>query len=60
MKTIMMLNIWRLLPDMYIIIAFMGICLEGESASSHAFLSLRASVSAEVRVEEVEAACCCC
>ena len=48
MNTIMMLNIWRLLPDMYIIIAFMGRALAGARASSQDFLSLRVSVSSVV------------
>lgn len=43
-----MLKIWRELPDMYIIIAFMGRALAGARASSQDFLSLRVSVSARV------------
>lgn len=57
MKTIIMLNIWSVLPDMYIIIAFMGSALAGAKASSHDFLSLSWSVSAAVgglRVESLE------
>ncbi len=50
-QTIMMLKIWSELPDMYIMMAFMGSCLAGAKATSHAFLSLRVSVSsAEGRV----------
>ena len=48
MKTIIMLKICNELPDMYIIIAFMGRALAGARASSHDFLSLRVSVSAVV------------
>ena len=48
MKTIMILNICSELPDMYIMIAFMGSCLAGASASSHDFLSFRVSVSSVV------------
>ena len=44
----MMLNICRELPDMYIMIAFMGKALAGAKASSQAFLSLSVSVSAVV------------
>jgi hypothetical protein len=51
MKTIMMLKICKLLPDMYIMIAFMGSCFEGASAISQAFFSLSASVSAALRSE---------
>ena len=43
-----MLNICRLLPDMYIIIAFMGRALAGARASSQDFFTLRVSVSAVV------------
>ena len=43
-----MLKICSELPDMYIIIAFMGRALAGARASSHDFLSLRVSVSAVV------------
>ena len=48
MKTIMMLNICSELPDMYIMIAFMGKALAGARASSHDFFSFRVSVSAVV------------
>ena len=48
MKTIIMLKIWSELPDMYIIIAFMGRALAGARASSQDFFSLRVSVSARV------------
>ena len=48
MKTIMMLKICSELPDMYIIIAFMGSALAGAKATSHDFLSLRVSVSVVV------------
>lgn len=40
MKTIMMLKIWRPLPVMYMPMAFMGSCLAGARANSHAFFSL--------------------
>ena len=43
-----MLKICNELPDMYIIIAFMGRALAGARASSHDFLTLRMSVSAVV------------
>lgn len=43
-----MLNICKELPDMYIIIAFMGRALAGARASSQDFFSLRVSVSARV------------
>ena len=43
-----MLKICKELPDMYIIIAFIGRALAGARASSHDFLSLRVSVSAVV------------
>ncbi len=43
-----MLKIWSELPDMYIIIAFMGRALAGARASSQDFFSLRVSVSARV------------
>lgn len=62
----MMLNICRLLLDIYIMIAFIGICFEGARASSHAFFNLRASVSAafaegeEGEVAAVVVCCCCC
>lgn len=48
MKTIMMLKIWRELPDMYIMIAFMGSAFAGARASSHDFLILSVSVSSGV------------
>ena len=43
-----MLKICSELPDMYIIIAFMGRALAGARANSHDFLSLSVSVSAVV------------
>lgn len=43
-----MLKICNELPDMYIMIAFMGRALAGASANSHDFLSLSVSVSAVV------------
>ncbi len=48
MKTIMMLKICRLLPDMYIITAFMGSALAGAMAISHAFFTFKVSVSSVV------------
>ena len=48
MKTIIMLNICSELPDMYIMIAFMGRALAGARASSQDFFSLSVSVSAVV------------
>ena len=48
MKTIMMLNICSVLPDMYIMIAFMGKALAGARASSQDFFSFSVSVSAVV------------
>lgn len=48
MKTIMMLKICRLLPVMYMPIAFMGSCFAGARASSQAFLSFRLSISSGV------------
>jgi hypothetical protein len=48
MKTIMILKIWSELPDMYIMIAFIGSCLAGARASSHDFLSFSVSVSSIV------------
>lgn len=48
MKTIMMLNICSEFPDMYIMIAFIGIDFAGAIANSHAFLSLSVSVSSVV------------
>ena len=44
-NTIIMLKICSELPDMYIMMAFMGICLAGARATSQDFLSLRVSVS---------------
>ena len=44
-KTIMMLKICKLLPVMYIPIAFIGNCLAGAMASSHAFFNLSVSIS---------------
>ena len=43
-----MLNICKVLPDMYIMIAFMGKALAGARASSQDFFSLSMSVSAVV------------
>ncbi len=48
MNTIMILKIWRLLPDMYIMMAFMGRALAGARASSHDFFILSVSVSSGV------------
>lgn len=48
MKTIMMLKICSELPDMYIMMAFIGSALAGASASSHAFLIFSVSVSSGV------------
>ena len=48
MNTIMILKIWRLLPDMYIMMAFMGSDFTGARAISHDFLSFRVSVSSGV------------
>lgn len=45
MNTIMILKIWSELPDMYIMMAFMGRDLAGARATSHDFLSLSVSVS---------------
>lgn len=50
MNTIIMLKICRLLPDMYIITAFMGSALAGAMAISHAFLTFSVSVSSTVDV----------
>lgn len=50
MTVIMMEKIWSVLPDMYIIIAFIGIDFAGARASSHAFLRNRSSVSVGVGV----------
>ena len=44
----MMLNICNELPDMYIMMAFMGSCFAGAMASSQDFLIFRVSVSAVV------------
>lgn len=44
-----MLNICRELPDIYIMIAVIGNCLTGASATSHAFLSFSVSISVAVR-----------
>jgi hypothetical protein len=55
--TIMILKIWRELPDMYIIIAFMGMDFAGAKATSQAFFSLRRAVSCGVggmRVDSLE------
>ena len=54
MKTIMMLKICSVLPDMYIMIAFMGNALAGARASSQDFFSFRVSVSAVVGGLRVE------
>lgn len=43
-----MLKIWRELPDMYIIIAFIGRDFAGAKAISQDFFSLRVLVSARV------------
>lgn len=48
MKTIMMEKIWSELPDMYIMIAFMGSCFAGARATSQDFLTFRMSVSSGV------------
>lgn len=48
MNTIMILNICSVLPDMYIIIAFIGRALAGAKAISQDFLILSWSVSATV------------
>lgn len=58
MNTIMMLKICRELPDMYIMIAFMGSCLAGARAISQDFLSLSVSVSSGVGA--LRGCCCCC
>ena len=67
MNTIIMLNICSVLPDMYIMIAFMGRALAGARAISQDFFSLSVSVSAVVGglrvgvLDEVVARCCeCC
>ena len=46
MKTIIMLNICSVLPDMYIMIAFMGKALAGARASSQDFFSFSGGVAA--------------
>jgi hypothetical protein len=48
MNTIMMEKICNPLPVMYMPIAFIGSCLAGPIASSHAFLTLSVSVSSGV------------
>jgi len=48
MPTIMILKICKEFPDMYIMIAVIGNCFTGAKATSHAFLSLRVSISAVV------------
>ena len=58
MNTIMMLKIWSELPDMYIMMAFIGSCLAGARAISQDFLSLRVSVSSGVGA--LRGCCCCC
>lgn len=50
MAVIMMEKICRVLPDMYIMIAFIGMDFAGASASSQAFLRKRSSVSVGVGV----------
>ena len=45
MTVIIMEKIWSVLPDMYIMMAFIGIAFAGASAISHAFLRNRSSVS---------------
>lgn len=47
-NTIIMLKICSVLPDMYIMIAFMGRALAGARASSQDFFSFSVSVSAVV------------
>ena len=49
----MILNICKELPDMYIMIAFIGSALAGARASSHDFLIFRVSVSSGVEVLRV-------
>ena len=51
--TIIILNIWSELPDMYIMMAVIGSCLTGASATSHAFFSLSVSVSSVVGAARV-------
>lgn len=58
MNTIMILKICRLLPEKYIMIAFIGSCFDGARAISHAFLTFNASVS--TGFSGVAAACCSC
>jgi hypothetical protein len=61
--TIMMLNICRELPDMYIMMAVIGNCLTGARATSHAFLSFNVSISVAVRgarTAALEEPCCFC
>lgn len=48
MKTIMMEKICSELPVIYMPKAFIGSCLAGAMASSHAFLSLSLSISSGV------------
>lgn len=48
MKTIMMLKICSELPDMYIMMAFIGSALAGASANSHDFFIFSVSVSSRV------------
>ena len=48
MNTIMMLKIWSVLPDMYIMIMFIGRALAGARASSQDFFRLRGAVSSVV------------
>ena len=54
MKTIMMLKICSELPDMYIMMAFIGRDFAGASAISQDFSSLSVSVSARVGGGRVE------
>lgn len=42
------MNICNEFPDIYIMIAVIGSCLTGARATSHAFLSLRVSISSVV------------
>ncbi len=44
----MMEKIWSELPDMYIMMAFMGSCFAGARATSQDFLTFRMSVSSGV------------
>jgi hypothetical protein len=48
MNTIMILKICNELPDMYIMMAVIGKLLTGASATSHAFLSFKVSISSWV------------